>query len=54
LIHTKTLIGLCTITMWVSKPFDHLSSKTVLELNAFFEQYLELLVPCVFGNGIQS
>jgi len=34
LIRTKTLIGLRTITMRVSKSFDHLSFKTEMELNA--------------------
>jgi len=33
LIWTKTLVGLCTVTMHVSKPF-HLSFKTEHELNA--------------------
>jgi len=32
MIRTKTLIGLCTVTMRVSKPFDHLSFKTEQEL----------------------
>jgi len=33
MIWTKTLVGLCTVTMHVSKPFDHLAFKTELELN---------------------
>jgi len=31
-IRTKTLIGLCTVTMHVSKPIDHISFKTEREL----------------------
>jgi len=34
LIQTKTLLGLRTVTMQVSKPFDHLCFKTEPELNA--------------------
>ncbi len=35
LIRTKTLIGLRTVTMRVSKPFDHLSFKTETEMKVF-------------------
>ncbi len=38
-ICTKTLIGLCTVTMRVSKPFDHLSFKTETELKVFREVF---------------
>jgi len=38
-IRTKTLIGLRTVTMHVSKPFDHLSFKTETELKVFREVF---------------
>jgi len=40
LIWTKTLIGLCTVTMHVSKPFNHLSFKMETELKAFREVFV--------------
>jgi len=39
LIWTKTLIGLQTVTMRVSKPFDHLSFSTEPELKALQEVF---------------
>jgi len=36
MIRMKTLLGLWTVTMQVSKPFDHLSFKTESELNALW------------------